>query len=179
MRTLRTTTYTYLHTQSSKIATAFTMSSPAAEPITDAPADAPSQPKPRRTLFKNRKPKVVKTAEEEAVDAVDFFSRSKEVFPKAIQERREKREREERKKREEEAAKNQRMEEEAKRNLEIQEERKQRRFLLDKEDLGGSGDEFNAEGRATRSKSSSYRYDASLLYSFQAQKTHGILEKRR
>ena len=130
------------------------MSSLAPEPITDAPADASSQPKPRRTLFKNRKPKVVKTAEEEAADAVDFFSRSKEVFPKAIQEQREKREREERKKRDAEAARKQRLEEEAKRDLEIQEERKQRRFHVDKE---GIVDEFNAEGRDTRSKSRSYR----------------------
>lgn len=135
------------------------MSSPAAEPITDAPADAPSQPKPRRTLFKNRKPKVVKTAEEEAADAVDFFSRSKEVFPKAIQEQREKREREERKKRAEEAARKQRLEEEVKRDLEIQEERKQRRFLVDKD---GSADGWNEEGRVKRSKSRSYRYAAFL-----------------
>lgn len=135
------------------------MSSPAAEPITNALADAPSQPKPRRTLFKNRKPKFVKTAEEEAADAVDFFSRSKEVFPKAIQEQREKREREERKKREEEAGRKQRLEEEAKRNSDIQEERKQRRFLVDKE---RSADGWNEEGRVMRSKSRSYRYVAFL-----------------
>lgn len=137
------------------------MSSPAAEPITDAPVDAPSQPKPRRTLFKNRKPKIVKTAEEEAADAVDFFSRSKEVFPKAIQEQKEKREREERKKREEEAARKQRLEEDAKRDAEIQEERKQRRFLVDKEE---SADECYGEGRTTRSKSRSCRYVALRPY---------------
>lgn len=135
------------------------MASPAPEPITDAPAGASSQPKPRRTIFKNRKPRILKTAEEEAADAVDFFSRSKEVFPKAIQEQREKREREERKKREEEAARKQRLEEEeeeeAQRDLEIQEERNQRRFL---DDNGGSANEWNDEGRVTRSKSRSYRY---------------------
>lgn len=133
------------------------MSSLAPEPITDAPADAPSQPKPRRTLFKNRKPRVAKTAEEEAADAVDFFSRSKEVFPKAIQEKREKREREERKKRDAEAARKQRLEEDARRDLEIQEERAQRRFHVDEE---GIVDEFDAEGRDRRSKSRSYRYVA-------------------
>lgn len=133
------------------------MSSPAPEPITDAPADAPSQPKPRRTLFKNRRPKVIKTAEEEAADAVDFFSRSKEVFPKTIQEQRQKREREERKKREEEAARKQRLEEEAKRDLEIQEERKQRKFLVGQE---ASADEWDEDGRVTRSKSRGFRYVA-------------------
>lgn len=93
---------------------------------------------------------MVKTAEQEAAEAVDFFSRSKEIFPGAIREkreRRERREREERRKAEREEQRRREAEEDAARQLERE----------------GSQDEFRAEGREMRSKSRSYRFVACFL----------------
>lgn len=57
----------------------------------------PSQPAPaptKRLLFKNRQRNVPKPEPEvDATEAVDFFSRSKEIFPAAIEEQREREER--------------------------------------------------------------------------------------
>lgn len=126
-----------------------TMASPSPDPFLETNSCAPSQPAPapaKRSLFKNRKPKVVKTTEQEAAEAVDFFSRSKEIFPEAMREKRERRERVERRKAEREEV---RM-----RELEEEDAVRQRRDALDNE---GSQDEFIAEGQGRRSKSRSYR----------------------
>ena len=129
------------------------MALPSPDPFTESNSEAPSQAAPapaKRSLFKNRKPKVVKTAEEEAAEALDFFSRSKQVFPEAIREQRERREREEKRKQEKEEERRRREEEDAERQLR-EEQRVQRR--LDALRREGSQDEFNE----TRRRSRSYR----------------------
>ena len=133
------------------------MASPSPDPFASTPSDAHSQPAPppaKRSLFKNRKLKVVKTAEEEAADALDFFSRSKQVFPEAIREQRERREREERRKLEKEEERKRLADEYAASQLREEQRVQQRLDALRNED---SGEEYVAVGRHRESTSKNYR----------------------
>ncbi len=122
-----------------------------ADPFASADSAAPSQPAPaaakRKLFFKNRRRSQPQPEEPNDGEAVDFFSRSKEIFPEAIRERREKREREEKRKKDKEGQARRREEERVQRELADKEtEERKRRVVLDSDEEDGWDKEEKMRG---------------------------------